>query len=219
VRFTSAGHPLRGVLTVVALLWAASPASAEIYGFGCITGNSATDCLTLERQLRMEVTAGDADFVNFRFTNSGPAASSVTAVYFDDLLPALLGSPSMISDSGSGVSFSSGCAPGNLPGGNPYGFTTSYCADSDRPTQPMGVNPGEWLNIAYTLQAGTTLQDVIGALDNGSYRVGLHVQGFSGGGSESAVATHRVPEPTALMFVGTGLLLAPLGRRLRRRLR
>jgi hypothetical protein len=198
------------------LVLTATPAAADTFGFSCITGNFAADCAILEAQIVMDVSAGTDGTVNFLFTNIGPADSSVTAVYFDDLVPALLGSPGYITSS-SGVSFSAGCAPPVLPGGSPYGFTTSYCADSDAPTQPLGVNPGEWLSIAYTLQGDATFEQVLAALYAGSYRVGIHVQGFAGGGSEAGINTPvaRVSEPSALFMMGAGLLL--VGWRVRRR--
>jgi hypothetical protein len=194
------------LLLAAALLLLPATAAAETYGFGCITGNNLGDCAILEDQMTLEVTAGDSGTVNFRFANSGPESSSITHVFFSDLLPALLGLPSVITSS-SGVSFGAGCSPGNLPGGTSYGFTTSYCADSNSPVQPNGVNSGEWLNIAYTLQGGATFDDVIGAIESGDYSVGIKVQGFETGGSEGAIA--HVPEPSSLLFVMSGLLLVP----------
>lgn len=194
------------------VLVSAAPASAVVYEFSCITVNDPTDCGILEAQLWLEVTSGDG-IVNFRFTNNGPEDASITDVYFSDLLPPLLGTPSIITSS-SGVSFSSTCSPGSLPGGG-SGFTTSYCADSNSPVQPNGVNPGEWLNISYTLQDGATFADVIAAIEAGDYRIGIHVQGFDGGGSEAGVAS--VPEPSSLVLVTTGLGLVPLIARRRRK--
>jgi hypothetical protein len=194
-----------------ACLLGAAPASADVFGFNCITNNSATDCAILEAQIQMEVTAGGSNTVNFTFTNTGTEDASLTDVYFSDLLPPLLGNPVTITYS-SGVVFSLGCSPGNLPGGQPYGFTTSYCADSNSPVQPRGVNPGEWLNVAYTLQNGATAEQVLAAIYAGQYRVGIKVQGFEDEGSESGIVT-RVPEPSTLLFLTSGLLVIPVVRR------
>ena len=207
---------LRAVIAAAALLGLSTPANAEIYGFSCITGNSAYNCAVLQDQVQVQVTPDPTDpvLVNFRFTNSGPLASSITDVYFSDLVP-LLGLPLSITWS-PGVRFSPGCSPRNLPGGNSYGFSSSYCADSDPRTQPNGVNPGEWLNLAYTLQGAATFGDVISSIEDGAYRIGIHVQGFGDGGSESGI--NRVSEPVTLMLFGTGLLLVPVLRRFRVRL-
>lgn len=201
-KFPCCKHVLLALVLAAAL---PGVARADTFGFTCITDNNLTDCETVYSQLRMEVTAGGTTQVNFRFTNLGPAPSSITDVYFSDLVPQLLSTPAYITSS-VGVQFSAGCTPGNLPGGTPYGFSTSYCADSDSPVQPMGVNPGEWLNIAYTLQGGATFDTVLAAIYAGDYSVGIHTQGFASGGSESSVA--RVPEPPALLLVGTAALLA-----------
>ena len=204
---------LLSVLAIAAgaLLSTATTASADTFGFSCITSNDPTDCGILEAQLRMDVTAVGTNRVQFRFTNTGPEDSSIADVYFDDLLPPMLGTPVTISSS-AGVAFSSGCAPGNLPGGNPYGFTTSYCADSDSPVQPNGVNPGEYLEITYTLQGTSSFANVIASLNSGDYVVGIHVQGFDNGGSVAGIS-HSVPEPGSLLLLTTAIGVFPFIRR------
>ena len=188
--------------------------SADFFGFSCITNNSPENCSILDAQIQMEVTAFSATQVRFDFRNTGSQDSSIADVYFDDLLIPLLGTPATIVN-GSGVSFSAGCSPGDLPGGNPFGFASSYCADSDSPTQPNGVNPGETLGLIYTLQGGATFANVIGALNSDDFVVGIHVQGFANGGSEAAVSDASVPEPSTLLLSGLGFF--GLAARLRRR--
>jgi len=194
---------MRSLLAVpisAALFAFGSVAEAQNYSFNCITNNSAADCATGEAQLALSVTTA-AGLVNFRFTNSGPSASSITDVYFDWASSLYALGQGVLTDSGAGVSFSWGASPQNLPGGKGIGFTADLSADSNSPTQPMGVNPGEWLNIAFTSQA-----DFITGLNSGDFRVGVHTHGYAGGGSESLVAPIPEPETYAMMLVGLTLL-------------
>lgn len=201
---------------------AATSAHAVSYGFSCITGNSVADCTTGEAQLSMDVTAVGGDKVSFLFTNTGPNASSITDVYFDfGAGPDRLLTPIFSITNGAGVDFSVGAHPGNLPGGNTIGFSataTGTTADSNPPAQPNGVNPGEQLEIIFQIALGFGFQDVLDELDGlapvstdptDALRVGIHVQGFAGGGSESFVNTGggdpTVPEPGTLALLGAAL--------------
>ena len=198
--------------TALAFLGATS-ASATTVGFGtCVSNTSATNCATGSAQLAVSVVAVGAQ-VSFTFTNTGSDASSITDIYFDD--GTLLGIASITS--GAGVSFSQGATPGNLPAGNnaapPFVATTGFTADSNTPVQPMGVNPGEFVTIVFDLLSGGTLQDVLDELADGRLRIGVHVQGFADGGSESLVNT-PLPEPGVLALLAMGLGgLARAGRR------
>lgn len=195
---------------------AAAPAMAGvIYSFAPVTNNSATNTTNGIAQLTVTVSAGPAaNQVSFRFDNAGPAAMSITDVYFDD--GTLLGIAS-ITDSGAGVSFSQGGSPPNLPGGNTltpaFNTTAGFLADSNPPAQPNGVNPGEWLTITFNLINGKTFADTLAALNTpGDHlRVGIHVQGFSDGGSESFV--NQVPTPGAAALLAVGGLMAARRRR------
>ena len=183
-----------------------SQAQAATFGFGCISNNLAGDCSIGEAQLFVDVTDAGAGQVLFTFTNTGTYLSSITDVYFDD--GTLLGIAS-IDDSDSGVSFSQGASPGNLPAGNnaspPFLATAGFTADSNPAVQPNGVNPGEYLGITFDLLSGVTYADTINALQSGTdLRIGIHVQGFASGGSESFVNT--VPVPAAVWLFGSGLL-------------
>jgi len=201
-----------GLLIGASALWSVS-ASAVSLGFFCITGNVAGDCTIGEAQLSVDVTDAGPGQVLFTFDNIGADASSIADVYFDD--GTLLGIAS-IDDSDPGVSFAAPASPGNLPGANnaspPFVTTTGFSADSNPPVQPNGVNPGKTLSITFNLQGGT-FADVLTDLTDGSLRIGIHVQGYDTGGSESFV-NNPVPVPAAFWLFGSGLLgLAGIARR------
>ena len=198
-------------------------AHAVSMGFDNISGNNAVDAAIGESQLFVDVTDPGGDQVLFTFFNTGPAASSITDIYFDD--GGLLGSASLIdADEGIGgelgVDFTEFARPRNLPGGNnasPPFVAAGFSADSDPPVQPNGVNPGESLGILFDLTDTPvgTFDNVIAQLTNGDLRIGLHVQGFDSGGSESFVNT-PIPEPHAAVLFAVGALV--VGTATRRRL-
>ena len=197
------------ILGVVAILvLAATPARAAVLGFGCISNNLAADCAIGAAQVSVNVTNAGGGQVLFSFSDSGPAASSITDVYFDD--GSLLAIASIINDLvlPGIVDFSQDASPPNLPAGNtvspPFVVTAGFSADSNPPTQPNGVNPGESLGIQFSLQAGQTYADLLSDLGDGTLRIGIHVQGYASGGSESFV-NHPLPEPATFGLLGLGL--------------
>jgi hypothetical protein len=206
----------RWYLILLASVLITAQAHADTFFFKNITGNNVANATAGESQLSVEVTAGPNGQVIFHFNNAGPAASSITDVYFDD--GTLLGIATLVE--GPGVNFTAGSAnPGNLPGDNnvspSFQVTEYFLADSDSPAQPNGVNPGEYLEIHFNLINGKTLAETIASLLSGELRIGIHVQGFADGGSESFInAPHPVPEPATMMLIGFGLVgLAAFGRK------
>lgn len=234
---------LAAAAALSAAAWLPSIASAypSSYDFryGNVTGNNVANAAT-GAQYSFSLVSVNATTVGFRFSNAGPLASSITDIYFQ-VAPeqgGLLTGIASIIDSGLGVSFSPGANPPVLPGGNgatpDFTVTAGLSADSDPPAQPNGVNPGEWVQINFGIRSGATFADIQAAVDraynnpgaiwspNGTYisgadegiRVGIHVQGFSGGGSESFVA--QAPEPSSLAIAGLGALGILLHARRRR---
>lgn len=186
--------------------------AAPTYSFTNITNNNAVNAAIGEAQLFVELFDPGPGQINFTFTNIGPAASSITDVYYDD--GALLGIASIINTPGF-VEFSQWATPPDLPGGNlavpPFTTTLGFSADSDPPVQPLGVNPGEFLGIIFNLQPGAVFADVVNNLASGALRIGIHVQGFANGGSESFVnngiadGNGKIPAPGALVLVSIGM--------------
>jgi hypothetical protein len=203
------------LLAMAAVMLLPLAANAVMYGFSNITNNNAGDAAIGEAQLFVDVTASGTG-VLFTFGNTGPAASSITDVYFDD--GTLLALTTIFN--GPGVIFSQGASPGNLPGGNtvtpPFVTTAGFSADSNPPAQPNGVNPGESLGIFFTLQGTSDFDSVLAALGlggaTGGLRIGIHVQGFDSGGSESFINNPRegfpnpIPVPPTVWLMGSGLV-------------
>lgn len=196
-------------IALAVLLAVSGSAYANNYSFYGITNNNAADITAGEAQLTVDVTdPSGSNNVLFTFYNVGSNASSIADIYFDDgtllALSTLTGS--------TGVSFSQGASPQKLPGGNGAspGFvnTAGFSADSDSPVQHNGVNPGEWLSVLFTLQSGQEYGTVLSSLQSGALRIGIHVQGFSSGGSESFVNTISAPVPEPEIY---GMMLAGLG--------
>lgn len=214
------GEPVRDLrrltlATTATVLCLSFDAQADTFTFANITHNSIVDATIGESQLFVDVTAapGDPTKAVFTFRNVGPQASSICDIYFDD--GPILGIASV--DNGSGVDFEQEATPRDLPGGNalspPFETTKDFSAQSTPPVQPNGVNPGESVAITFDLENGATFDDVLDALQDGTLRIGIHVQGFADGDSESFVNSpgplQRVPEPVSAMagLLGVAALL------------
>lgn len=175
--------------------------------FYCITGNSTTNCALGEAQLRIEALES-VDGASFILLNLAPQASSIADVYFEaGSLLAISG----IANTPGLVEFSAGATPGNLPGARnasrPFVASPGLSADADAPVQPLGVNPGETLTLFLTLLPDRDFSDVLADLASGALRIGLHVQGFADGGSESFINRALDPNVTPVPLPAAGLLL------------
>ena len=170
-----------------------------------VSNNDPGNTTIGESQLSVELMDLGSGQIKFVFSNSGPEECSITDVYFDDR-SGLLSNLTVINSTG--VLFSQWATPSNLPAGNnldPH-FETSLgmSADSDPPVQLNGVNPSEYLGIAFDLKSGWDVAGVDNSIYSGDLRIGLKVQGFADGGSETFVA---VPAPGALMLGSLGVCI------------
>ena len=177
------------------------------YGFERITANNSANA---QVQLFVDVSEQGDSHILFHFRNTGPMPSSITDIYFDSGETGIFLTPIAAITSSDGVNFELGAAPPNLPGGNSVGFNTTpgLSADSQSPPGPNGVNPSdEWVALVLNLAEEMTFSDTITALNNGTLRIGLHVQGIiPDGSSDSFVNGTQVPAPATVLLMGLGTL-------------
>lgn len=152
-------------------------------------------------RLYVQVADGGPDQVDFTFYNdSFIGSSSIARIYFDDdgaLLSGLAGIDGFFSQSAS---------PGNLPGARllapPFETTSEFSIGADAPSPKNGINPGQSATITFDMTGGSTLYDVIDALEAGTLRAGVHVIALPDGSSGAAV-TVPAPEPATLVLFST----------------
>ncbi len=211
-------------LGVAALLGGASVAHGVVVGFEAITLNDPQDAAAGQAQLSMDVAMSPEGLAAFTFYNIGSYPSTLAQVYFErgplaDLVS--IATPD-------GVEFQEGGSPKDLPGGSEAGppFVTAYRATADSPVPRNGVNngplpAGEWVSVLFAMDPGTSYQDLLQQIRSGQLRVGVHVQDFASGGSESFISDGGsippVPEPATASLSVAGLLAAGVIRLRRQR--
>ncbi|TDJ14719.1 MAG: PEP-CTERM sorting domain-containing protein [Deltaproteobacteria bacterium] len=196
---------------VWAPLWIGSPAAAIGFeAFSCITNEVPGDCAIGSTQLSAEIVQSGEDAL-LTITMFGFEAALVEQIFIESSLVTAI---SFLGSTAEGtVAFGTGQAGGNLPGGTNVGFEEAFniAADNPAPSNGIGRHPQDDVSP----QTGAFLLSLTGgdfSLLLADLRIGVHVIGYTSGGSESFVST-PVPEPGTFALLATGLLgLAKLGR-------
>jgi hypothetical protein len=192
----------------VAALSAISAAPASAFSFSNIAGgdtpgdayaNNFGFNVRAVNQTRLVV------FDIFNLGNSAAPSMFISKVFFDDNNNHLSGPSVNFSNIGQ-VGFSGGASKDQLPqGGN--GFTTDY-AFSRVPGagNEFGIQAGEKLGLSFV----ANYNNVIAALNDGTLKVGLHVQALPNGQSDSYISsssgnTQDTPEPLTMLAAGVAV--------------
>lgn len=191
------------------LFFGIAPAHAiSSVGWDCITDNSVPSCNTATGGAQLSISAFGANQAAFDWGFTG-AIGSMTDVYLDVPTTLLTDLAQLIN--GTGMDFSEGASPPNLPGGGGGIFVASYSADSNSPNVPLnGIQNGDGL-LRLIFDIGNTFDftDVSACFIEGTCLAGAHVQALDGGESEGIIAlfqTSAVPEPGAFVLLALGLV-------------
>ena len=206
--------------------------SASVYagctfGFANITNNNAGDAAIGEAQFCVELIDKGDSTVEFYFTNSGPDASSMVQLYWEDnanVLSSLDSWSTTTPPTGTdpfGVDFGGGDAkPGHLPGVSPPTDFDDYSIQANTPGKSQnGVGAGENVSIFFSFLGDFAA--LCEAMESGDLQVGIHAQAYDSGGSESFVSVPKgdpppgVPSPTAAI-AGLALIGLTVSRRRRK---
>lgn len=224
----------KGWLVVAALGVVSTSALAgtlNTYTFHRITSNVPGNAVT--EQVRMDlVDTGLSGQVEFKFYFTSFATSMVVAKSYWDDAGGLLASTGSTTSSSSSTSHKISylaSSPGNFAGSNAIDFVESRQMDAVSPAPQRGIRAeDDHVSFRFQLSQGTTINDVLHALElggtdpanrvPGSMRIGLHITGIDGGGSDSFVNNPLivpVPLPGTAGLAAAGML-AVVGVRRRR---
>ena len=190
----------------VAALSAISAAPAWAFTFSNIAGGDTVgDAYANNLGFNVINQGGSVFFDIFNYGNAAAPDMFISKVFFDD--NGYLSQPWVNANNNVGqVGFTGGASDDQLPqGGN--SFTTDY-AFSRRTGEgnAWGIQGGEKLQLAF---AGS-YTNVVDALNNGSLKIGLHVQALPNGASDSYISsnsgnTQDTPEPLTMLAAGAAV--------------
>lgn len=189
----------------------ASGVAAATVGFQNIAGGDTVGD-SLAGNFSLDISAFSATQVLIQVISAVNAGQSyfIGGVFIDDDPASVLSGEATAfsqANSSSAVRFAFSSTNGDLPQGNLVGFsqTAKYLRVNGQ-GNVWAVQPGEFLGLIFT----GTASSVVAALNAGTLRFGLHVQGINGG-SDSYVSQTLPPPPPVPLPAGGWLLLAGLG--------
>jgi len=200
--------------TVAALTAISAPVAANAvnFTFQNIAPSNAGEQVgdPLAQYLTMDVTAsGNGTLFKFKLEENslnGFGGSFIRQVFIDGSTD-LLGSPTVNSGNviaavNGGVDFTGGAGDQNFAQGNKVNFTTDYYFNRvNGAANKWGIQKTESLGVLFE---GASFTTVLAAINDGSLRVGYHVQGLANGASDSYVnnkGNKAVPVPGFLLGV------------------
>lgn len=200
------------LFSLLAVLAFAPAASSTTIAFSqCVTDNNAGDCAIAFDQISLDVTSDGDDQVLFDFANTGSEMLTLARIYFDD--GSLMELLSISNGGGVNFTFDVDVGPNDLPGGenaldqfgnpDPFVTTLGFLSGATAPPPTNGLEPGENVVLTFELAGGTTIDDILAELGDGTLRVGVHLINFASGGSESLTT---IPEPGTFAMLGLGIL-------------
>jgi hypothetical protein len=127
----------------------------------------------------------------------------ISKVFFDDNNNYLSGPSVNFSNIGQ-VAFIGGANNDQLPqGGND--FTTDYSFSRVGPGNEYAIQAGEKLGVSFV----ANYNNVLAALNDGTLKIGLHVQALPNGASDSYISssgnTENTPEPLTMLAAGAAV--------------
>ncbi len=198
---------------------------AATFGFTNVSASTPADAAIGQAQFFMDLLDESARQVRFDFRNTGPAASSITEIFFEDRggeLEPVFASVTPVTVAGSGVAFAQATTPPALVFSEllePFAVTPELTLAATAPVVTNGIGPGESLSVVGNLTDDVVTSQLMSRLENGTVRVALRAQGFPDGGTATflnntspVVTPTPTPTPTPGVIPAPGaLLLASLG--------
>jgi hypothetical protein len=200
---------VKSILAVagVAALSAVSAAPASAFSFGNIVGGDTVGDAYVN-DFSFDVTDGGSNNVLFKIANNNTSVAGIFigSVYFDTGSNTNLLSALGVNSSNTGtVNFQDNGTANMAQSANiTSAWSTDFSATKTGGAS-NGVQTGEILGLSF---AGN-YNNVISALNAGTLRLGLHVQGINGGSdtflSSSSGNTQDTPEPLTMLAAGVAV--------------